>query len=512
MRYAFTLIELLLVISLIAIAAAMVLHVSGRSSSDAQVRAAAVELAGTLRQVRELAIRRCAIFAVSFNIQNAPGSSGLVLNNRSGGHWYRILGPDPYGSTAFGVPQMPPLPNRLRSAFMDVTVRVDGKSDNPVRHYLAAVSRSWSGEPVRLAAGKVRFLALTDQDNGDFREPGDGFAPTYPRPWFGWFDTGTRRLRPWGGYDPQLPETVQRTAANRSGSATAPTNSDSLYRPRTKAGRTLSHSGFFYEGFDGQINGCRQPSDRWVVDDTNRDGVVTTNAGATQDDLSTAARFRLWKADDPRPLINGDWCDYLLVFKPDGTVDSRWLPLRHEYAKFSDKWMVPFYDPSAATGDVATAADSGRYRLAELGPFDRCNLLRCNAGSPSAWQRIMQEYPEGSSFASRTGSYYITLAPDAADDGDTFANVQAALRSVTPMYRVAVGCFGDVRVVRVRSRDELGRTPDQTVAGDLWQDKATVAAYYQGQALTTADGSPRGTPITDVLTTEMMAGRSWWWP
>jgi prepilin-type N-terminal cleavage/methylation domain-containing protein len=510
-RRAFTLIELLLVISLVAIAAAMVLHVPARSGSEVHVRSAAVELAGTLRQVREQAISRRAIFAVSFNVQNAPGSSGLVLNNRSGGHWYRVLGPDPFGSTAFGVPQMPPLPNRLRSAYMDVTVRVDGKSDNPVRHFLAAVARSWTGDPVHLAAGKVRFLALTDQDNGNFREPGDSFAPTYPRPWFGWYDAATHRLRPWGGYDPQLPATVQRTAANRAGSATAPTNADTLYRPRSKAGRTLSHSGFFYEGFDGPISGSRQPADRWVIDDTNNDGVVTTNAGATQDDLSAAARFRLWKADDPRPLINGDWCDYLLVFKPDGTVDSRWLPLRHEYAKFLDKWMVPFYDPSSVTGDVATAADPGRYRLDEIGPFDRCNLLRCNAGSPSVWQRIMQDYPEGSSFVTRTGSYFITLAPDAPDDNDVFVGVQEAQRSVTPMYRVAVGRFGDVRVIRVRNTDDLGRVRDPTVTGNLWQNNATVAVYYQGQMLTNADGSSRGTPITDILTPEMMSERSWWW-
>ncbi|MBN8524249.1 MAG: type II secretion system protein [Planctomycetes bacterium] len=509
MRRAFTLIELLLVISLVAVAAAMVLHVPGRGSSEVQVRSAAVELAGTLRQVREQAIRRRAIFAVSFNIQNAPGSSGLVLNNRSGGHWYRILGPDPFGSTAFGVPQMPPLPNRQRSAYMDVTVRVDGKSDNPVRHFLAAVSRSWSGEPVRLVAGKVRFLALTDQDNGNFREPGDVFAPTYPRPWFGWYDTAANRLRPWGGYDPQLPATVQRTAANRAGSATAPTNADTLYRPRTQAGRTLSHSGFFYEGFDGQISGSRQPSDRWVVDDTNNDGVVTANVGATQDDFTATARFRLWKADDPRPLINGDWCDYLLVFKPDGTVDSRWLPLRHEYAKFALRG--PFQDRSVATGTVETAAPPGGYLLSELGPFDQCNLLACNVSAPSTWQRILQDYPEGSSFVARSGSYFITLAPDAGDDNDVFAGVQAALRSVTPMYRVAVGRYGDVRVVRVRTADDLGRVRDPTVTGSLWQDKPTVTSYYQGQLLTNADGTPRGTPITDVLTPEMMSERSWWW-
>ena len=32
-------------------------------------------------------------FAIAINIQNAPGSSGRVINNRSGGHWYRMVGP-----------------------------------------------------------------------------------------------------------------------------------------------------------------------------------------------------------------------------------------------------------------------------------------------------------------------------------------------------------------------------------------------------------------------------------
>jgi len=490
-RSAFSLIELLVVLGIVSLAGAMVLSLPRRMQAEESVRAAALELAGVLRQTRERAISSRSIHAVAFNIANAPGSSGRILNNRAGGHWYRVLGPDVHGSTGHWETPRPPLFNRFESGWMGVKVRVDGLSDNPIRHVLDAMQRSWLGEPVHLPARRVRFLALTDQDNGDYRSPGDTYAPTYPRPWFGWWNADSGRLHAWGGYDPGLAMSAQ-TGPDRQ-------------TVRTVAGRTISHSGFFYEGYDGIISGCVQPSDRLVFDDSNGDGVIRTSAGGSQDDLSR--RFALWRAGEPRPLINGGWGDFLVLFRPDGTATTDWLRLRHEYARFCSRG--PFVDP---TGTVADAAPpTGQYPLRHLGPSDMCNRLQCDINAKLTWERLLADHPEASSFARRTGYHYITLAPDAQDDADTFASAGEALRSLTPCYRVAVGIFGDIRVLRVRANDAHGRSLDDTLSGAAWQDKAVTDRHSRRHLLTNAAGAPLGSPVVDVVTAEMLSRRAWWW-
>ena len=99
MRRAFSMVELLVVIAIMAIALGMIAVSMTRTNADAAVKGAADALAAVLRQTRTRAMVNQAPYAVSFNIQNAPGSSGRVLNNRSGGHWYRIIGPSSHASS-----------------------------------------------------------------------------------------------------------------------------------------------------------------------------------------------------------------------------------------------------------------------------------------------------------------------------------------------------------------------------------------------------------------------------
>src|SRR5690606_27676667 len=96
-RGAFSLIEILVAVAILAVLAGMTFLTTGHQQRGAVVRQEAAILAATLRRARGLALAHRATYAVVFNLQNAPGSSGAVLNTRSGGHWSRLLGPKPSG-------------------------------------------------------------------------------------------------------------------------------------------------------------------------------------------------------------------------------------------------------------------------------------------------------------------------------------------------------------------------------------------------------------------------------
>ena len=260
-RASFTLVELLVVLAIMGMAMGMIAFLPKGAKRDADVEAAAQELASTLRYARSLAMDRHAIFAVGFNIQNAPGTSGKILNNWSGGHWYRVIGPADYwsgeGIDSFSVYPVPHCYNY------------------PFSQFLKDVKNCWIGERHVLPQHHARFLALTDQDNGDAifdsnPDPNYSTYPdTYPRPWFGRYDTATKRLYPWGGYDPVIVD---------------------------KLGKNCS--GFFFQGNEGAINGCTNPADRSTTD----------------------GKVKLLTKGEPRALVNGEWEDYQMAFFPDGTV------------------------------------------------------------------------------------------------------------------------------------------------------------------------------------------------
>lgn len=409
-RSAFTLLELLVVVGLIAFLAAMAISLPGGLQRDAEVRSAAEELAATLRRARSIAIERQVIAGVVFHIQNGAGTSGRVLNNHDGGHWYRIVGPaeDAKAGTLDPPVAAPPEPGNVSS----------------LGEFLPHAQSAWLDDKHILAPRRVRFLALTDQDNGGGIETSGGggaqwrrFPPTYPRPWFGRYDTATKRLYPWGGYDPSIVDIDQ--------------------------GRECS--GFYYQGEDPPIVGCLNPSDR------------TTPGPGT----STVSVF---KQGEVRPLINADWLDYAIVFHPDGSA--------HEGV-------------------------SGSFRARHASGFSQLDDLKPGNGSVIA------------NYVQHTGRYAITLCPDIVQDSDQFGSADQALATMWPAYRVHISTLGVVSVEKVRNSVPAGTTWDTTMSGQ-WQNDGRVRSYYQNGVATDKDGTPRGMPVADFLTPEVLAGGEWW--
>jgi len=524
-RSGFSLIELLLVLLIMTILMGMVFAIGRSDPREEAVRGAAEELASVLRETRERAIRNRTPYGVAFNITNAPGSSGRILNNRSGGHWYRVIGPrDTLYSDPYYIPIDDTLWNHLPLFDAWRSPLNEGKRCSmempSLEDYLELVARSWIDEPHVLARNKVRFLALTDQDNGDNTMPSQGgfYTATYPRPWFGWWDAANGgALHAWGGYDPSLTGASQRFLG---------WGFDSVAPVRVIEGgspRIASPSGFYYEGWDGTVTGCVNRVDREVLtDSTGMKGLLD------RPDLTNPKGFLLHRAGESRPLINGAWLDYLLRFHGDGTVDDDWFRLRQGY------WAKHLIDFSRVVrpDNQDPFVPSTYYAPLDMrcaGPMDRTN----GCAKRRNWQDTRTAHPgdsaanrEATTYVGRTGFYWITLAPDAPDDNHTFASAALAVRSLTPTYRVGVSPHGQVKVIRVRNTYTGPRVFDATVTGSTWQDKNAIwgknGATWTPQApivrdnyinheLRNADGSPRGEPIHDLVLPEMLSDRKWWW-
>lgn len=478
---AFTLVELLVVLAIIVLVAAMVGTVSGADGRAAGVRLAAEQVAAMLKQARALALATHEPHAVSFNIQNEPGSSGAVINNRSGGHWCRILRSArygcsdlPHGTTYTFVP--PILPGIASGSgrpagdpyatFNPQVAEGNRGGENPTPIYptfahLAEEIRScWIGEALNLPAKRVRFLALGDADEGprwrirnwdtNTLSENQGYGATYPRPYFGWVAAGANGVKwhPWGGYAPSIP-----------------------------------FSGLVYQGKgEPAIPDSRHPAQ---VDLT-----VQWNDWVG----STTSTWTLFQAGDPRPLVNGDWCDFVIVFNPDGTAvfpamkcNRRWFP--------------------AGKGPAGTA--------------------KAWSGLEAYWG-FQYSVPAGESisYERHTGRTYITLAPDAPTDDDTFSSTEDVLRAIMPMYRVYVSRAGGIGVLPVRRNDGvfgdlaaqgLG-SPWPPDPGDFANDTFVEQNYRFGwlhahNANTSAylgDLTPKGTPIQDQVGKSMLERRAWW--
>jgi prepilin-type N-terminal cleavage/methylation domain-containing protein len=448
-RGAFTLIELLTVTAIMAILFAIGMNVGTSDKRRTEVEAIARDLAATMRLGRSLAMERRSAYALVFNISNGAGTSGKVINNWGGGHWYQLLGPNEDNSHMGnnGTATYP-------EAYFD-------NNDLSIPRHLAMISKAWFGERKSLPARKVRFLALSDQDNGHCHHWNhwdwyhSAFPDTYPRPWFGWYDATTKRLMPWGGYDPTL--------LDRRGQPC---------------------SGFYFQGQDGAISGQRNPA--------NRRSTVKNKADPHLRNMLLLAK------DELRPLVNGNWMDSYIAFLPDGTVR-----------------LEAFGRARMESRRTRDAGDDSRGGWAVPGYGDLGDLT-----SDKNWSFIPEWMSAASSWERRSGYWFITVAPDTEQDTDTFASSREALRSITPAIRVGINRFGDVKIVNVRNAMPSGSSilplpltspwsssPNEVAA---WQNKDITYTFYQYNVRTKADGSPEGSPAVDFVTPEQLERRGMW--
>jgi prepilin-type N-terminal cleavage/methylation domain-containing protein len=474
----FTLIEMMVVIAIISIIAAIGLSVTKSDQRFSDVQAAARELAAYLRSARSSAMRTNAQLAVNFNIANGKGTTGAVLNNWDGGHWYRLLGATEFDFSRgnYGL-SAHPWPGRF-SYFEGGSQ--DNQNNIPILQ--RRVRSSWLGEAQRLQARHVRFLALTDLDLGQSHRHNfsmsenngfkpDTFSATYPRAWCGWWDATSKRLYPWGGYDPALTSTGS-------------------------SGNTQHHSAFYYQGNSAStISGCVNPSGR------------TSDALYTEFMNQNSAGKEIFVAGASRPLVNADWMDWYLSFRPDGSVQA---------GKFGEARYQSYMDGGVAM--YGTSAGPGLGDIGDMCPnFSRLPKQRTGdtiskGNSTVETYQLSHDIFPATSFQERSGYWYITLCPDIVIDTDRFASVGEALRSLTPMFRVGINAQGDVRVVQVHTFLPSGRVLDDVLTDNAWQDKAQTNLYFQYNLRTSdINGTPSGEPIVDTLVPEMLLKRVFWY-
>ncbi len=447
-------------------------------------------------------------YGLAINLQNAPGSSGRVINNRSGGHWYRPFGPPRMNLTKAGRQLLIAWPN-------SEDVNLGRLPTFP--HWIEAIKETWIGPPTTLPAGRVRFLALADTDEGPrvnaadqaggyYQERAYGYPSTYPRPYFGYFDPGRKRLFPWGGYDGAL--SAAEPQARLSGSN--PTTVD-------------NYTGFFYQGADGIITDSRHPADRIFNVDWNNDADFDDTDAVRGPETG----YKVMTKGESRPLISADWQDFMILFAPDGTVSIP--PLKTNRKRFSNQQFV--------------IGSSSRDKLYANGVVDTTKPWYKGGGidpSKTYWNsydfgnntKEMTMGSEVAHFDRHTGAYRITFAPDSRDDRDAFADAREALASMWPMYRVEITRQGDVRVFQVQRTDDgyLATGTTWPAARTVWEQTSTAdkqevsknCKYGWLHGLKTASGAtwghnntepdavPVGTPITDRISPRMMTDKIWW--
>jgi prepilin-type N-terminal cleavage/methylation domain-containing protein len=479
-RRAFTLVELLIVLLILLFLFGMVATLLGNTAlGNSQVRASAYQLAAVLGKARQMAMDHRGVYGVSFNIENAPGSSGSIINNRSGGHWYRIIGPhDPSwlgGWSGVGGYNLPYLFDRGSWAAWAWPPPTTGVNDVELGPWLNTIQNDFIGEKYYLPKGQARFVALLDQDNGDNNTPGARFYTTYPRPWFGDFVKGPGDAKPrlycWGGYDPGFID------SNPGGGQ--------ISRPSS-----VNYSGFYYQGDDPPIVGCVNPRDRYIID---RPGGTDTVLDAQGSMKVTGEGYQLFAQGQTRPLVNGNWLDCVVLFNPDGTATmADWMGMRHQYGKSGD---ASIYDTPNYWND------NWNFNLMQLGPGDMCNYSRGSGPYDSRY--------EVSSYASVTGTHYFTIGKDMPDDTVQYPSAQAALNALMPLYRVGVSKLGEITVQKVTTTLPSNKTLDSKWAAPIWSNYNIGYIGYWDNVALSATGQ-RLVPTESVVTAQMMASQQWW--
>ncbi len=446
---AFTLIELLVVISIIALLSTMMVVTYSESQEDL-ILADAHELQATLLKARNLAMGTNRSYGVVFHIENA--GDGTVFKNQSvkdlddesfiGRHWYALIGPDEsqfnaqsYGGGTLRKENLPP-------------VALVATNDRDTYSYFALEDYTEAMEKVQIGARRylsrgVRFLALSDTNE---LYPGK-VHETYPRPWFGYYDNTTNILYPWGAYNPEID--ADWVSAGREpgtgldyqgydGPVTYNVDQDTNLNPDEVWGRIWHYwdfSGNTLIGSTGVYPGeCVEPPSTSNIG--TRDKSISKRYKVARDYVGPD---RTYLAKKVRPVVNGYWSDFMIIFGPDGSV-------------------------SVAKGHARALY------------FNRITVSRDRISS-QAGRAYM-----GMEFDNRTSAVAITLAPDIdAEDElyseastimtgqkayNKFNSVEDAFESITPFVRVHLNKVDGLSEVRTNDHEELQITADDLLQRD----------------------------------------------
>lgn len=507
MKRGFSLIELLVVLGIMAVLLGIGMTTMRRDRTDAQVRGAAESLAAVLQQTRTRAMHEQAAFGVVFNIQNQPGTTGSVLNNWSGGHYYRVIGPHQ---------------NNLRSSSslpmgIAITDNWGWLVQGCLPDITTNIAESWVSEPYHLPARQVRFLALSDTDEGPRNTLGaanlwwagsniyygDAGEKTYPRPWFGYFDTTAKKWYPWGGYLP-----------------------------------TKKYSAFYYEGQGGVIPDSKNVDNRLFNHNfhigNKHDGqfldVDRNGDGDTSDLREQEVNFPIWRINEPRPVVNADWMDACIMFTPSGrALFLEWNRNRRRFENAQANVEPADKGWETVPNTVYRNGVSDRAKDCRVGSGPVCVTASGQGYGSRDYGYVKNNVTaEVVHFEEHNGGYHITLGPDAVADDNSFEDAAAVIRSITPAYRVFIGVTGTIRVVRVqrRSDDYLAGKPVWPSTPATWLQTTAVNQVWRrcrlgylhvdtkdntwGNRWWQPELTPKGRPINDIITGRMLSDRIWW--
>ncbi|NRA37422.1 MAG: hypothetical protein HRU15_04735 [Planctomycetes bacterium] len=440
-RIAFTLIELMVVLTLMLTFSSMIVSLFSTNEKDA-LTTAAVELQTVLQRARSLSRSTQQGHAVIFHIENS--GDGSVLKNFSdiddaefkGRHWYAIIGPD---TSTTELENNGPGSGRNTQTIPKAKYKYGWYTFLHLSDYEEGLKGKQIGPRHYLPQG-VRFLALSDTDN----EYGSYNEDSYPRPWFGYYDSANKKLYPWGAYNRDIDAALEAAVGK------------------------FACTGLDYEGDDGQIaydanSDCNlNPSSVW--------GRIHATATAIYpSDVTGSGKFdpcgldmygdpnlkylgpdTTLYAGKPRAVVNGYWGDYMIMFDATGSAMMEHGHGRRLYfsSQYDDR-NTPDWDPN------------------------------------NGCSRKNMEVSNATNF---TGAMYITLARDididdevyngstdpisGASDYYSFESVDDALESITPFVRI--------RIEEATGVSNLQRSdhPHSNIsADDLIQHKAYPRGY-----------------------------------
>ncbi|MEK7413887.1 MAG: type II secretion system protein, partial [Planctomycetota bacterium] len=433
---AFTLIELLVVIGIISILAGITMSsgMLSKGQAEIQVEQAANGVERMLLKARNLAITSGKPHCVVFHLENK--GSGAILRNWDesdpkvfpGRHWCAIIGPEK------GYDLLPRMSGAPESTKMG--------SRGSAQRFAATVQRAQIGEPFYLPRG-TRFLALGDVED-NLHTPAVAQIPvdraqygiaatawsqdtptrtgiaalstTYPRPWFGYL-TGSGSaytMRAFAGYD---------TTIYGSG-----LDYECTYRG-------ANHDAF-QTGNPGRPGVFRWNDAQTAIPVTNSTNAALcdcwyTPSNAAQTPARNSAQEEMRPCCDatqigtPRPVLNGYWMDFAIVFLGDG--QARALTFYNRAALYSAwAWMD-------ATGLAAPK-----------------KIAQPQYGAVTS-NYVFHGRDDGIIYfaGDAIGGPSVTVAKDAPDDLTSFTSPSIALKSLLPMRRIVVSePTGAVRSIR----------------------------------------------------------------